>query len=438
MGKQCPESRQAKEHYIARQGQAGEECGKVSAYDRGLPDTGGSAPSSAASLPPSVVTLLQSVAEKDSKAAEALEGLLPDATSEELKSRQRQLNAVRKAKQKLDRKESSLAKKEAMMVRFLEETRQHVLSEKARHKAEVETLKQEIIDAREALERAKNGQQEEDDCMGKAEDDLDSLLGQDHDLMLQKENQDLKEQIQRMTFAHREQQTQMYDMQARMEEFMKTFADRKNEVVKPELAIAMGVFNGTPVDLEAMDTAPTTPSRTHPALQPFRGGGRNSNRPSPYGTDRAKGEEPKPSTTWSWEALKTILVFKGLPWRMTQFWRWMGSLIGMSTFHELHGHQLWLTPLRHGEVAAAKFVGYMGEMWRLRSWCGLPMISPLTSEVEGRRHSYMKMSRGLEVYYSRLRLHVLSAGCIQFWEGLPLTGLMTKLLTGFGTIHSGS
>lgn len=270
---------------------------KFPAYDRGLPDTGGSAPSSAASLPPSVVTLLQSVAEKDSKAAEALEGLLPDATSEELKSRQRQLNAVRKAKQKLDRKESSLAKKEAMMVRFLEETRQHVLSEKARHKAEVETLKQEILDAREALERAKNGQQEEDDCMGKAEDDLDSLLGQDHDLMLQKENQDLKEQIQRMTFAHREQQTQMYDMQARMEEFMKTFADRKNEVVKPELAIAMGVFNGTPVDLEAMDTAPTTPSRTHPALQPFRGGGRNSNRPSPYGTDRAKGDEPKPSTT---------------------------------------------------------------------------------------------------------------------------------------------
>ena len=144
---------------------------KFPAYDRGLSDNGGAAPSSSASLPPSVVTLLQSVAEKDSKAAEALESLLPDATSEELRSRQRQLNAVRKAKQKLDRKESSLAKKEAMMVRFLEETRQHVLSEKARHKVEVETLKQEILEAKEALERAKNGQQEEDDHMGKAEDD---------------------------------------------------------------------------------------------------------------------------------------------------------------------------------------------------------------------------------------------------------------------------
>ena len=270
---------------------------KFPAYDRGHQDTGGSAPSSAASLPPSVVTLLQSVAEKDSKAAEALEGLLPDATSVELKSRQRHLNAVRKAKQKLDRKESTLAKKEALMVRFLEETRQHVLSEKARHKSEVETLKQEIIDAREALERAKSGQQEEDDGMGQAEDDLDAILGQEQEQQLQKENQELKEQIQRMTVAQRQHQTQMYDMQARMEEFMRTFADRKNEVVKPELAMAMGVFNGTPVDLEAMDTAPTTPSRTHPALQPFRGGGRNSNRPSPYGTEKAKGDEPKPSTT---------------------------------------------------------------------------------------------------------------------------------------------
>ena len=195
---------------------------KFPAYDRGLSDNGGAAPSSSASLPPSVVTLLQSVAEKDSKAAEALESLLPDATSEELRSRQRQLNAVRKAKQKLDRKESSLAKKEAMMVRFLEETRQHVLSEKARHKVEVETLKQEILEAKEALERAKNGQQEEDDHMGKAEDDLDSLLGQDHDLQLQKENQDLKEQIQRMTLAQRAHQTQMYDMQARMEELRRS------------------------------------------------------------------------------------------------------------------------------------------------------------------------------------------------------------------------
>lgn len=270
---------------------------KFPAYDRGHQDTGGSAPSSAASLPPSVVTLLQSVAEKDSKAAEVLESLLPDATSEELKSRQRQLNAVRKAKQKLDRKESSLAKKEAMMVRFLEETRQHVLSEKARHKAEVETLKQEIVEAKEALERAKNGQQEEDDHMGKAEDDLDSLLGQDHDLQLQKENQDLKDQIQRMTLAQRAHQTQMYDMQARMEEFMKTFADRKNEVVKPEVALTMGLLNGAPVDLEAMDTAPSTPSRTHPAILPFRGGGRNSNRPSPYGSDAPKGDEPKPPKT---------------------------------------------------------------------------------------------------------------------------------------------
>ena len=266
---------------------------KFPAYDRHQPAAAGPGSSSSTSaLPQEVIALLQNVVEQNPKTAEVLEGLIPDPTSTELKTKQRQLNMVRKLMQKIERKEAALVKKENMMNQFLEEMRQHIISEKCRHKSEMDSIKQEIDEAKVALQKVKNGQIDDMET-NKTEEDLDALLNLDQaPAELVKENAELKNEIQRMNREHHLQQKQMYDMQNRMEEFMKTFADSHAGTTKHQPIVAgtpAEIFAGLPstiekVNLEEMDSEiahPKTPQRTHPALVPFRGG-RNSNRSSPY------------------------------------------------------------------------------------------------------------------------------------------------------------
>ena len=259
--------------------------------------------------------------EQNPKTAEVLEGLIPDPTSTELKTKQRQLNMVRKLMQKIERKEAALVKKENMMNQFLEEMRQHIISEKRRHKSEMDSIKQEIDEAKVALQKVKNGQIDDMET-NKTEEELDALLNLDHaPAELVKENAELKNEIQRMNREHHLQQKQMYDMQNRMEEFMKTFADSHAGTTKHQPIVAgtpAEIFAGLPstiekVNLDEMEIAhPKTPQRTHPALVPFRGG-RNSNRSSPYNKEAESWRKGKKLSHCEDSVLQ---YFMDLPWML--------------------------------------------------------------------------------------------------------------------------
>ena len=149
---------------------------KFPAYDSNAGGGSGSA-SSGSSVPaalasPEVISLLKKLAGKDETIAAEVEGFLPNPLKEDIREKQRTINMIRKLQQKVERKEQAIQRKEAQMAQFLEDIKQHISQEKIRHKGEMEQLRLELDEAKEALEKAKNGATVENAEM---EEDLDKI-----------------------------------------------------------------------------------------------------------------------------------------------------------------------------------------------------------------------------------------------------------------------
>ncbi len=257
----------------------------------------GSLPSSSVAggttnLPQEVITVLQQIAAKDPQAAVTLDAVLPDPGKEEVRERQKQINAIRKTQQKIERKENAVQRREAQMAKFLEEVKNHVAQEKARYAKDMEGLKQEIADAKITLQELKDGKAPRDPAEG---EDLDAMLEADCDLT--RENRDLKEQLKQMEQNSRLQQTQLYNMQSRMEDFMRHYMDQARDPHAPVAPKNMEATPGTSPPLTgngvemiteenglAGMATPATPARK-PIVGPFRTGMAPKPRTSPYGKD---------------------------------------------------------------------------------------------------------------------------------------------------------
>ena len=242
---------------------------------------------STAALPDQVMAILQQCAARDPMVAASLEGVLPDPGKEEIRDKQRQINAIRKTQQKIDRKESTMQKREAQMVRFMEEIKNHVNQEKLRYKQEMEELKEEVRVAKIALQELKDGKTPQE----QEHDELETLLDMDGDLS--KENQCLKAQLQEMERNSLHQQNQLYNMQQQMAEFMRHYMDQKKDETlpvdpNPDLLAAnikdgmMGT--GEAVQIDDYMATPLTPMK-RPLIGPFRPSQMPRKRQSPYGKD---------------------------------------------------------------------------------------------------------------------------------------------------------
>lgn len=266
---------------------------KFPAYDAGNGASSSSPSATSALESPEVIQLLRTLAAKDQSIAPQVESLLPDPLKEDLRLKQREINTIRKLQQKVERKEQAISKRESQMTQFLEDIKQHVMQEKARHRADVDQLKKELEEARSALADAKNGktpvEMEQDE-------NLESLLCMDSDAA--KENQELKQRLALMEKEKRQQCEHMYNMQLKMDAFIKQYADHTHNggpvAPKQELEPAQSIRNGTPhsgppIDLTE-DTPATLPAVASPdrpkaaGLQPFRCGKDQKQRSSPYGT----------------------------------------------------------------------------------------------------------------------------------------------------------
>lgn len=240
-----------------------------------------------AALPTEVMTLLQQIAAKDPNAAATLDGVLPDPDKEDLRQKQRQLNGIRKAQQKIDRKEAAIAKRESQMNQFLEEMKAHIAQERQRFKQDIDTLKKEVDEAKTELQNLKEGKEAKDTIV----EDLDAML--DADCEMVKENTALKKQLQQMEAASKVQQSQLYNMQNQMEEFMRQYAD-VNLVAKPTPSmppnpLGHGIATGRPESVPPVDPESPQIAMTprKPQVGPFRSTGMTKPRTSPYGRDGA-------------------------------------------------------------------------------------------------------------------------------------------------------
>lgn len=238
-------------------------------------------------FPNEVINLLQQIAAKDPQAAATLDGVLPDPDKEELRSRQKQINGIRKLQQKIERKENAVQKREIQMTKFLEEIRVHVAQEKQRYQQDLATLRKEIADAKVQLQELKDGKEVAEAPM---EEDLDALL--DSDCPLAKENQHLKDQIKQMEQNSIQQQNQLYTMQSQMEDFLRRITDQQKEgtIAPATEVLCASIANGKPINLEDNRVAhspQTAVTPTRPVVGPFRAAGSQKARNSPY----QKGDE---------------------------------------------------------------------------------------------------------------------------------------------------
>lgn len=276
---------------------------KFPAYDASAGGGNGAASSgssaSAALASPQVVSLLKSLAESDQNIAAKVEGLLPNPIKEDIREKQRVINTVRKLQQKVERKEQAISRKETQMQQFLVDVKEHIVQEKIRHKAEIEQLTKELDEAKDSLEKAKNGQP-----LTEAEpnEDLEMLLAGDEDMAeISKENLELKQRLATMEQEKDKQAEQMYNMQSQMENFMKQYADQIRLAQAAASPAPSGNVNPLEVarhigkDLNKMEESTAvyaSPTRSNvAALQPFRVPRERQTRTSPYGDKPKNGEK---------------------------------------------------------------------------------------------------------------------------------------------------
>ena len=258
----------------------GRDQAKFPSYDAGNAQQSSSA-SSASSLAitsPEVVQLLRTIAAKDESLAPPVESLLPDPLKEDIREKQKIINTVRKLQQKIERKEQAIARKEGQMAQFLEDIKQHILQEKARHRNDMEQLHKELEETQLALKNLQEGKATNTEMTGNEE--LETLL--DMEDVTNKENVELKKKIQQMEKDKTETQQQMYAMQMQMENFMKHYADTVKDTpamtTPPALTPQVIEVDGTKKSLNAESPIRSTAA----ALQPFRVGRERQPRLSPY------------------------------------------------------------------------------------------------------------------------------------------------------------
>ena len=181
---------------------------------------GGASSSSATSTAgiPSQEQLYQALlacAAKDRSVATLVETLVPPTLAEdqEIRNQQQSLNKLRKCRQKIAKKEALVKTKNDQWTLFVEEMRQHVSSEKARHHAEIQSLEEEITELKNELALLKSGQEkpEEDEKMDLS---LDELLAAEQD-----EKKNLQAQLDQAKLDMQEAHNVAYAMQAQMQAF---------------------------------------------------------------------------------------------------------------------------------------------------------------------------------------------------------------------------
>ena len=192
--------------------------GGLPSYDR----VGGGASSSSATSTtgiPSQEQLYQALlacAAKDRSVATLVETLVPPTLAEdqEIRNQQQSLNKLRKCRQKIAKKEALVKTENDQWALFVEEMRQHVSSEKARHHAEIQSLEEEITELKNELALLKSGQEkpEEDEKMDLT---LDELLAAEQD-----EKKNLQAQLDQAKLDMQEAHNVAYAMQAQMQAFL--------------------------------------------------------------------------------------------------------------------------------------------------------------------------------------------------------------------------
>ena len=167
-----------------------------------------------------LLEILKKVAAKDEDVAKQVESLIPEEDTS-LKDQQKQLNAIRKIKTKISKKEQSLVHKEDQMQGFMEKMRSHVQAEKERHKQETDEINKELLDLRKDLERVKTGQGiEKDELM---ELSLEAAL-QEGEQDLVEDNKRLHQELVKAKQTAEEASQMAYHMKAQFESVMARMA----------------------------------------------------------------------------------------------------------------------------------------------------------------------------------------------------------------------
>lgn len=185
------------------------------AYDKASP----SAPSSGSGgdAADQMLKLLRDAASRDDAVAKQMEVLFPNQSEkEQLNLQQRHLNAVRKIRQKIQKKENVLSTREAQFQSLMEQIKEHVKKEKARHAQESADLEVEISSLKAELQKLKDTENAETMAV-EADPSLEELLPGEEDHM---EQERLKKELAAAKAEVQQAQNVAYAMQAQMNAFM--------------------------------------------------------------------------------------------------------------------------------------------------------------------------------------------------------------------------
>ena len=164
-----------------------------------------------------MLKLLRDAASRDDAVAKQMEVLFPNQSEkEQLNLQQRHLNAVRKIRQKIQKKENALSTREAQFQAFMDQIKEHVKKEKARHAQESADLEVEISSLKAELQKLKDKENMEN--MATEEDpSLEEILPGEED---HTEQERLKQELAAAKAEVQQAQNVAYAMQAQMNAFM--------------------------------------------------------------------------------------------------------------------------------------------------------------------------------------------------------------------------
>ena len=251
-------------------------------YDGGPSSSTSGQPSQNSISTDQVLNILQKYAGKDKELAAEVSALLPEdmAEREEIKSKQKHLNQLRKVQTRIFKKEQLLKDKDKQMASFLTEMKKHLEQEKIRHKQESETIQQEIQELREQMQKIKEGKLDE------AEDqsmDIEEILeGQDP------EKEQLRLQLDKSEKEKQQMQLQLQQLQDQMMEFMANYNPQSrgaspNMPQHTPMAFTPEQGVKAPQTLPVKSEEETAMKKKRDALQPFGVAARTA-RPSPVRT----------------------------------------------------------------------------------------------------------------------------------------------------------
>ena len=267
-------------------------------YDGGPSSSSAGQPSQNSISTDQVLNILQKYAGKDKELAAEVSALLPEdmAEREEIKSKQKHLNQLRKVQTRIFKKEQLLKDKDKQMASFLTEMKKHLEQEKIRHKQESETIQQEIQELREQMQKIKEGKLEE------AEDqsmDIEEILeGQDP------EKEQLRLQLDKSEKEKQQMQLQLQQLQDQMMEFMANYNPQTRGAsphVPQHAPMAFTPEQGVkapPQTLPVKTEESTSLQKKRDALQPFGVASRTAKpspgRTSPYDKSEKPQEKKEP------------------------------------------------------------------------------------------------------------------------------------------------